>query len=249
VLAAADEGGRPAELRIVRSAGAGDRRDVCRYEVTADCRSPLPLAIVARLLQPASFFTLPVEGTAAVSGTLTTRGNAGRWTGQLAARIDRLDLAAWAALAGWRAAGSADVVVRKCEWDEGRISFADAEMLAGPGEVGRGVFDFLVRGLGCRPREGLLNQRPGADPRFDAAGALVRIDGRGAEVLPPARLHGAVAVAEGKPLLDPPATVVPFSRLADWLAGPGAQAGHAAWLGQLLPLESQAVRPAERQGF
>ncbi|GDX95837.1 hypothetical protein LBMAG47_15010 [Planctomycetia bacterium] len=249
VLGVADGGVRPAELRIVRSAGAADRRDGDRYQVTADCPSPLPLAIVARLLEPASLGTLPAAGAAAISGTLETHGGAGRWSGGLASKIERLDLAAWAARAGWRGKGSADVVVRRCEWAEGRLSFAEAEVLAGPGAVGRGLFDSLVRGLGCRPREGLFTQPPGADPRFDAAGVFVRIDERGTEVLPPARLGGALAVADGKPVLDPPATLVPFSRLADWLAGPGGEPGLPTRIRQLLPDESQAVRPSGRQDF
>lgn len=249
VLGADDGTGRPSEVRIVRSAGA-DRGDGNRYQVTADCPSPLPAAIVAGLLEPVSFVQLPATGTAAVSGTLETSGGAGRWNGRLAGRIERLDIASWAARAGWRGTGSADVVVRRCEWNEGRISFAEAELMAGPGELGRGLIDSLVRGLGCRPREGLFAQPPGADPRFDAAGVLVRIDDRGAEVLPPARLRGSLAVSAGKPLLDPPATVVSFPSLTSWLAGPGGgDGGLPARIRLLLPRESQTARPGGRQGF
>lgn len=250
VLGPADGGGSPAEVRIVRSAGIGDQRGIGRHDVTAACPEPLPLAIVVRLLGPASLPALPL-GAAAVSGTFYASGSDGRWTGQLSARLEGVDLAPCAAAAGWRAAGLAEVVVRRLEWDEGRLSFADAEVLAGPGAIDRGLLDAIVRGLGCRPREGLFSLPGNADPRFDAAGMVLRVDGRGAEILPPARMRGAVAVLDGQPILDPPAAVVPISRFADWLAGATGNTGAAPlWLRHLLPRESQAVRPAGRpNGF
>lgn len=246
----ADAGGGPAEIRIVRTAGGPDRRGAVRHDVTAACAAPLPLAIVGRLLEGASLPTLAPGSGAAISGTLAVRGAGDRWAGQLKARLERIDLAACAAPFGWRAAGLADVDVRRLDWEDGRLSSAEMEVLVGPGACGRGPLDSLVRGLGFRPREGLFNAPVAADTRFDAAGMLLRIDGQGAEILSPARLNGAVAVLDGRPLLDPPATIVPLARFADWLTGPAAVAGGGAGrLRAALPRDSQAFQPAGRPGF
>jgi hypothetical protein len=249
-LAAADGNGRPCEMRVVRLPVAADRGGDVRYEINADCGTPLPLAVVARLFPGAP---VPAIGSAAaVSGTLEARADGGRSSGRLAARVERADLTGCAALVGGRAAGEAEIVVRRLDWDAGRLSFAEAEVLAGPGQVGRGLLDAVCRAFGLRPGERLFALPAGADPQFDAAGMLLRIDGRGLEILSPTRLQGAVAVVGGRPLVEPPTMIVPLGRLADWLAGPavaGPPTGRPGRIEDLLPRGSEAVRPGPRGGF
>jgi len=245
-------GGPPAELRIVRAAGAGDRPDAGRHDVTAGCTAPLPLAIVARLLEVAALPALPTGAAVVSGGTLAASEGESGWRGHLAARLERVDLATYSRRGGWRGAGLADVDVRRLEWGQGQVSFVEAEVLVGPGDVGRGVVDCLIRDFGCRPREGLFGIPVDTAPRFDAAGMLLRLDRRGVEILAPTRMHGALAIAAGRPLLDPPAAIVPLSRLADWLAGPGTGAdpnvgsdGMWSRLRDRLPRDP----PAGRQGL
>lgn len=249
-LAARDE--RPSEVRVVRSTQPGDGGGTLRHDVLFECRAPVPLAIVSRLLSAASLPALALGEAAGLTATGTARDDGGRWQGGLTARVEGVDLQTAAAQAGGRAAGVADVLVRRLDWDEGRITAAEIEVSAASGQVGQAWLETLVRASGCRYGSGFAALPPGADVRYDAAGALLRIDGRGLEILAPTGLRGVLAVVDGRPLVEPPASGVPLGRVGDWLAprsdepGPSRRAGR---LRDLLPREFQAVRPAPQREF
>lgn len=250
-LAAGDE--RPAEVRVVRSAPGPGGVEPRRHEIAVECgAAPLPLAIVSRLAEAASLPPLPLGSAAAVRGTGLVQDDGGIWSGRLTGRIDRLDLAATAAAAGGRAAGEADMLVRRLEWEDGRIASAEFEVVATGGQMSQGLLEASARATGCGFGVGFFNARAGGDVRFDAAGVLLRIDGRGLEILAPAGLQGAVAVLDGRPVVEPPAAIVPLDRVVGWLtalSGGRNASRQTARIQDLLPLGPQAVRPAHRRGF
>jgi hypothetical protein len=75
----------------------------------------------------------------------------------------------------------------------------------------------------------------------------------GIELLSGAKLGGALAVADGLSIVDPPAGILPPERLAWLLAPPGAvfvpSAGPGAWLLDVMPRADQAARPGTGGGF
>jgi hypothetical protein len=82
---------------------------------------------------------------------------------------------------------------------------------------------------------------------------VLRLDPRGIELLSGAKLGGALAVADGLSIVDPPAGILPPERLAWLLAPPGAvfvpSAGPGAWLLDVMPRADQAARPGTGGGF
>jgi hypothetical protein len=249
VVRAAGAEGRGDELRVVRTpADEGTADDRVEVELTAT--EPLPLAIVAGALGrngPA----LGAEAT--VAGTVQAVREDGRWSGTAAGRIDAIDLAACTAGMQARATGVAAAVVRRLAWSRGRICDAEIECTAGRGRVEQRLLDGLVSTVGCRPGPAQRTLAGNPERTFDAAGCLLRLDGRGVEIVSGANLGGALAVVDGIALVDPPGTVLPAERLAWLLAPPGAvfvpSGGPGAWLLDVMPRAEQATRPGLPGGF
>lgn len=241
--------GRGHELRVVRASASGDAaEDRTEVDVTAD--EPLPLALAAAALGRAG----PFLGEAAtVAGTLRAVCEDGRWSGRAAGRIEGIDLAACTAGMQGRAAGAATAVVRKLAWSRGRIADAEIECTAGRGRVEQRLLDGLVSTVGCRPGPAHRTLAGSPERTFDAAGCLLRLDARGVELVSGANLGGALAVADGLALVDPPGAVLPPERLAWLLAPPGAvfvpSGGPGAWLLDVMPRAEQAERPGRPGGF
>jgi hypothetical protein len=115
------------------------------------------------------------------------------------------------------------------------------------------LVDGLVSTVGCRPGAAHRTLSGATERLFDAAGCVLRLDPRGIELLSGANLGGALAVADGLSIVEPPGTVLPPERLAWLLAPPGAvfvpSAGPGAWLLDVLPRADQAARSGQGQGF
>lgn len=241
VLGPAAEG-RGAEVRIVRTAAAGGA--AARLEVDVAAPEPLPLAIVAAALGRDA----AVCGTAAtVSGTLHAVREDDGWSGTGAGRFDAIDLAACTTGMQARAAGLATAVVRRLTWSRGRIQDAEVECVVGRGRVEQRFLDGLVGTVGCRPGAAYRTLAATPERSFDAAGCLLRIDGRGVELVSGPSLGGALAVVDGLALVEPPGSILPPERMAWLLAPPGAvfvpSGGPGAWLLDMLPRADQARRP------
>jgi hypothetical protein len=249
IVRAAGAEGHGDELRVVRTPAVDGAADD-RVEVELTAAGPLPLAIAAGALGRNGLAL--GEGTM-LTGTLQAVREAGRWSGTAAGRVDAIDLAACTAGMQARAAGAATAVVRRLAWSQGRIRDAEIECAAGRGRVEQRLLDGLVNTVGCRP--GPAHRTLAATPErtFDAAGCLLRIDGRGVELVSGANLGGALAVADGLALVEPPGAVLPAERLAWLLATPGAvfvpSGGPGAWLLDVMPRAEQAERPGRSGGF
>lgn len=241
------------EVRIVRAAGIGDAgAGDGRMEIEATCTDPLPLPILAAIAAHGPVAGLPLGRAATVRGRLDAARVDGRWTGAASGRVAGVDLASCTAAFPAGASGTMNVEVRSIEWRDGRIAACDLACDAVAGRADRRFLDALVGTLGCRPGAGFLGAAVDRERAFDAAGWEVRIDGRGIELAGSARLGGAVAVADGRPLLEPPAGIVPPERLAWLLAPPGAvyvpSSGAGAWLMSLLPQGGGPVERTSRAG-
>lgn len=241
--------GRGDELRVVRApADEGTADDRVEVELTAT--EPLPLAIVAGALGRNG----PALGAAAtIAGTVQAVREDGRWSGTAAGRIDAIDLAACTAGMQARATGVAAAVVRRLAWSRGRIRDAEIECTAERGRVEQRLLDGLVSTVGCRPGPAHRTLAGTPERTFDAAGCLLRLDGRGVELVSGSNLGGALAVVDGIALVEPPGTVLPAERLAWLLAPPGAvfvpSGGLGAWLLDVMPRAEQAKRPGPSGGF
>jgi hypothetical protein len=227
--------GRGAEVRIVRTAAAGGT-EAARLEVDVVAPEPLPLAIVAAALGRNADACGPA---ATVSGTLHAVQEDDGWSGTGAGRFDAIDLAACTSGMQARAAGLATAVVRRLTWSRGRIQEAEVECVAGRGRVEQRFLDGLVGTVGCRPGAAFRTLTATPERSFDAAGCLLRIDGRGVELVSGPSLGGALAVVDGLALVEPPGSILPPERMAWLLAPPGAvfvpSGGPGAWLLDWLP--------------
>lgn len=236
------DGGPRSEVRVVRTAGE-------RLEVDGDGAEPVPLAIAAAALG----LHATMAGDATVSGTVRAVREDGTWSGTAAGRIDRLSLERCTARLQARAAGEATATVRRLVWAGGRIRDAEIECAVGRGRVEQRLLDGLVNAVGCRPGAAHRTLSGATERSFDAAGCVLRLDPRGIEVLSGANLGGALAVAEGLSMVEPPGGVLPPERLAWLLAAPGAvfvpSAGPGSWLLEVMPRAEQAARSGSGDGF
>lgn len=239
------------EVRLVRTASAAAAGDE-RLEVEASCTTPLPYPILAAVLGPGPGATLPVGAAATVSGRLTATRERGGWTGAARGRLAAVDLAACTAALPAGAAGTLDVGVRALEWRDGRIAACEAVCAAAAGRVDRRLLEALVSTVGCRAGAAYLAGVGDRDTAFDELACTLRIDGRGIEVAGAPALGGAIAVAGGRGLLDPPAGAVAAERLAWLLAPPGAvyvpSSGAGTWLMSVLPSPGAAVERTSAAG-
>lgn len=234
----------PDELRIVRATDApidGDTRDErsgVRFEIEADCRRPLPVAILA-----ACTAGLPLDGieagpTASVTGTLDAASGPNGWSGAARGLVERVDLAAVTAALPSGASGEATISIDELRWSGDRIATCDLGCTAGRGRIGQRLLETLVATLGCRPGAA-YGPADGRDRNFDAAAWRIRIDDRGAELLAGPGLGGGLASLDGRSLVDPPAGGFPAERLA-WLMAPRGSTfvpagGPGGWLISILP--------------
>ncbi|MFM9026173.1 MAG: hypothetical protein ACKON7_12695, partial [Planctomycetaceae bacterium] len=240
------------EVRVVRAAADAAGADAAEHlDVAAALATPLPYAVMAAILGSGPAATLPVGPSATVAGRVTASRAAGRWAGTARGRVEGVDLAACTAALPAGATGTMDVAVRSIEWRDGRLAAADVGCTAAAGRVDRRLLDALVAAIGCRAGAAYV----GAGDRestFDALGCTLRISGRGVELTGDERWGGSIAVAAGRPLLDPPHGVVPVERLAWLLAPPGAvyvpSSGAGTWLMSILPSAGGAVERTSQAG-
>lgn len=240
------------EVRVVRSAADGDPTVAAEHlDVEAALATPLPYAVMAAILGSGPVATLPVGPSATVAGRLTASRAAGRWAGTARGRVEGVDLAACTAALPAGATGTMDVAVRSIEWRDGRLAAADVGCTAAAGRVDRRLLDALVAAIGCRAGAAYVGAGDRESP-FDALGCTLRISGRGVELTGDDRWGGSIAVAAGRPLLDPPHGVVPVERLAWLLAPPGAvyvpSSGAGTWLMSILPSAGGAVERTSQAG-
>lgn len=233
------------EARVVRtlsrdSAGA----TVERVEFEASCGAPLPWGVVAALAGCGPEAGTVFGAAAVASGSLRAAREDGSWTGSVTGRIGQMDMAACAAAVGSRAAGTATLDLEQVTWRNERLCSGAVAWSVGPGWIDARLLDRIGVALGCRPTA------PPGDGRtersIDALACELRFGTDGVRVLPGGGLRGGLAVAEGRPLLESPAGVVPVERLAWMLAAPNTAyvpaSGPGAWLMSLLP--DDAAQPA-----
>jgi len=237
------------EVRLVRSGGAESGGD--RLDVEASCAGPLPFPILAAIVGRGTIAGLPLGVSALVRGRLTATRVDGSWSGTASGRVDGIDLSACTSALAARAAGTVDVRVGGMEWRGGRITAAECDCQASSGRVDRRLLEALISTLGCRAGAAYVGAVADREAVFDALGCSLRIDERGVAVAGAPHLGGALVTAGGRPLLDPPAGIVPVERLAWLFAAPGAvyvpSAGGGAWLMSVLPNGGGVERtPAER---
>jgi hypothetical protein len=241
------------EVRLVRSARDGETAAAGeRLDIEASITTPLPYAVVAAVVGSGPVAALPVGPSATVTGRLTGSRALGRWAGTARGLLAGVDLAACTATLPAGAVGTMEVDVRSIEWRDGRLAAGDVACSAAAGRVDRRLLDALVSTVGCRAGAAYAGGIGDREAAFDALGCAVRISGRGVELEGDGRLGGAVVVAAGRPLLDPPRGVVPVERLAWLLAPPGAvyvpSSGAGAWLMSILPPAGAALDRTSQAG-
>lgn len=248
-------GEAPDEVRIVRhlaprteaAATPGDA-----MTVSADCRSPVPLAALL-LAAGAAPSAAAASGAAGVRGVLEAARDDTGWRGSARGRLADIDLAGAAAAIGGRAEGTATVDVERLTWAGGRVTEARLECVAGSGAVDGRLFDRIVLALAARPGPAARPLPAGGERRFDAAACTIDVGPHGVQVLPAARLPNGLAVLAGEVLLTAPAATVPGDRMAWMLAAPGATyaptMGPGAWLISVLPAGPSESPPAAGRRF
>lgn len=246
--AAADD-----EVRIVRSPGDGEAvAGGGRLDVEASWAEPLPFPILAAVVARTPWSGASSGHTALVRGRLAATRTAGRWSGTAQGRVAGLDLAACTAALPAKASGVMDVDVRSIEWRDGRLDSAEFACDAAAGRVDRRLLEALVTTADCRAGAGYGAAVAEPQPAFEALGCVVRISGRGIELAGSGRLDGALVVANGRPVLNPPVGRLQAERVAWLMAPPGAVSVPAsavgAWLMSVFPPAGGAVDRASRAG-
>ncbi len=236
-------------IRIVRRGTTDDEFRIVRhppsspdgtntYQIDAVLRTPVPLAVVALTAgRPPS---LAVGGPqATVTGSIEARCTESGWQGDARGTLVGLDLATAAATLGDRAAGTATVEISRLAWNEGRLTDALLEAVAGEGWIDRRLFDRIVLALAARPGAAAARVPPTEPLVFDAAGCIVAIGPHGVQVQPSARVPTGLATTRGEILLAAPAGPVSSDRVAWLFSSPGTTfgptAGPGAWLMSVLP--------------
>lgn len=227
------------EVRILRSTeGGGATGPGSRFEIEASCAEPLPVVILAAAMA-GSASGLPVGPTTTLQGRLAATWSDGRWAGTASGRVGNVDLARCTAALPGGATGIMDVEVRSVEWRHGRLTACDFACDVTGGTVDRRLLEALVATMGCRAGPVYVGATVERERAFDAAGCEVRIDGRGIRVAGASRLGGALALADGRSLLEPPPGAVSPERFA-WLLAPQGSvyvpsSGPGGWLMSVLP--------------
>ena len=230
------------EVRIVRTTDPPSRDDKVieppevRVEIEAECRRPLPFAILAACVAGSPLAGLEAGPRAAATGTLQATGNTDGWSGTARGLVERVDLAVITATFTGGASGEATISVDELRWSGDRIETCDLGCTAGRGQVAQPLLDSLVTTLGCRPGAA-YGPADGRQRSFDSAAWRLRIDDRGAELRDGP--GGGLATLGGQSLVDPPAGGFPVERLA-WLISPRGSTfvptgGPGGWLMSILP--------------
>jgi hypothetical protein len=237
------EGQPGSEVRVVRAAvdgrsgGIVEPAAAARIDLVATWTEPLPWEVLVTLVSTAP--TPVVSAGASVTGRVEAWRDDRGWHGSMAGRLDDVDLAACGAALGVSVAGRTTIDVRSIEWSAGRIAACELECRVGRGHVSASFLEALVGTLGCRSAVPLGAAWAAGTHSFESAGALVRIHAGGLELLAGPRLSGALALADGRPLIWPPSGPVALDRLAWLLAPPHTPslpaAGPGAWLMAIMP--------------
>ncbi|MFM1903942.1 MAG: hypothetical protein RLZZ440_1842 [Planctomycetota bacterium] len=237
------------ELRIVRQPPADPASPHDRLAIDAAWATPVPLAVVAAAAGLSSAENAAASQAAWLTGELKAEREAGRWRGAAHGRIVDLDLATVAAAIGGEAAGRATVDITRLTWADSRLSDGLIECGIGPGWIDARLFDRIVLATGSRP--GPAVDAASTIRGFDTAAWIATIGGEGLQLLPAARLPGALAVRQSGVVLAPPPGPVPGDRLAWMLTRPGTAFGPAvgpgAWLMSVLPAPAPPAGGPGRQ--
>lgn len=212
------------------------------FDVRALIDLPLPAAVVAAVLQ-SSGSTLLSTGLAAgrdtlMRGRLTATCRAGSWNGDIAGRLERIDLEAASAGGPSRVTGEADVAVDALRFEAGRLVSCDLGLMLSGGWVPQPLVEAAVAALGCRA--GAAFRTLGRDPlrSYDAGSFRVLLDGSGLAVRS-LGTDGVVLRSLGLPVLEEAAVRVPPQRLS-WMLSPAGRemvpaSAATGWLLGVLP--------------
>jgi len=171
----------------------------------------------------------------------------GVWAGELAGRVDRVDLDALSAgRFPHRITGTAQLTVRHARFGRGRLERIDGTLVAGPGNVGRSLIDAAVSELGWRlgmatvASSGMLPYEQLAFDFFVDGGGL-QVRGCGVENVDGIILTDPSGLLLGAPTVQPQ----PLTALAR-MAGPRGAAQvpathEAQWLVRWLPQAGEAA--------
>ena len=212
------------------------------FDVRAVVDLPLPAAVVAAVLQPSGSTFLNTGLTAGndtlIRGRLTAACRAGAWSGDIAGRLERIDLQAASAGGPSRITGEADIVVDALRFEAGRLVSCDLGVMLSGGWVPQPVVEAAVAALGCRAASAFRTL--GRDPlrTYDAGSFRVLLDGSGLAVRGMAA-DGVVLRSLGLPVLEESATRVPPQRLS-WMVSPAGRemvpaSSATGWLLGVLP--------------
>ena len=224
---------------------AGSAASTRRLNVQGVIDEPLPAAIVAALAQMPASAGLTPGRDALIRGRITAVCGAGRWSGECAGVLERIDLATCTANATHRLTGEADVTISSLRFDRGRLVNCDADCSAAAGRVSQAFLDAIAGVLGCRAGPAFRSLASDQIRSYDDLACRIRIDERGLTIRAPGDRAGVVMRSQGLALLEEPAEPVPTERLA-WLFSPPGRvpvpaSDESAWLLSWLPLSGQNI--------
>jgi hypothetical protein len=213
------EGGRAIRLRaepetdegIVVQSLAGDVVDTRRIAVRGAVTTPLPVAVVAAILDwPA--LAQAVGAEAALAGSIDAHVGANGWQGAFGGVLEGIDLAALTTPLPWRVTGNARLSIDECRMVAGRVASVRARLMTGAGSLEQEGLEHLVSSLGCRPGPGLRQMPRGSDIDFVRSDMAVAIDDRGLRIT---GVEGSgIVMSSGGVLLEPPVAGVSLDRVA-----------------------------------
>ncbi len=172
----------------------------------------------------------------------------GTWAGELAGRVDRVDLDAISSdRFPHRITGTAQLTVRHARFGQNRLERIDGTLIAGPGNVGRSLIDAAVNELGWRlgiatvATRGMLSYQQLAFDFFVDGGGL-QVRGRCSDEMAGVVLSDpSSGLLLGEPSVQPqPLTAL--ARMAGPIGAAQVPATHEAqWLVRWLPRTQEAA--------
>lgn len=210
--------------------------------VEATLEAAVPASIVAAVTAGNTTWADALGPRAVLRGTLQAVRDAGRWAGQAAGAIDRVDLASACPGGGRRLQGEATLTVAALEFAASRVERCDLEFTAADGVIAQDLLDDLVSSLGCRPGPAYRALGGESLRRFDRLACRVVVDADGLHLRAPAGPGSGLVASQGLTLLEEPVAAVPPMRLA-WLLSPAGRppvpaSAATGWLISVLPADS-----------
>ncbi|RLS32349.1 MAG: hypothetical protein DWH79_08150 [Planctomycetota bacterium] len=227
------------ELRVLFRAAGGPDRMPPGFEVSGEWSNPVPLAVVAKVLEWPVIATAGGDG-AALRARIDCRHAADGWSGMMAGEITAFDLARCTAGMPVKASGTARLTIRRLDLLGGRLAGCRAEIAVDKGSLSQATVESLVTLLGCRPGPAWRVLSPAAACGFDRLACGIEVGAAGLRITPLTEFGGAILVSDGAPLLSAPVTAIPIDRIA-WLLSPGGGPAVPAtaltgWLLSVLPM-------------